>query len=179
MEKATAAFLAFLFWIGNNIIAVVPFWCVRRIFCRLLGVKIGRGSQLNMRTYLMGPGRLVVGEYSHVNPGCLIDYRGGLEIGSRVSISHRVMLITGGHDVQSPTFKEDHRPIKIGDYVWIGAGATVLRGVEIGEGAVVAAGAVVVKDVPPYAIVGGVPAKQIGERRKELDYRCYTTNIFM
>ena len=149
------------------------------MYYRMLGIRIGRGTQLNTRTYLMGPGRLVVGEYSHINPGCLIDYRGGLEIGSCVSISHRVMLITGGHDIQSPTFNEDHRPIKIGDHVWIGAGATVLRGVEIGEGAVVAAGAVVVKDVPPYAIVGGVPAKQIGERSKELDYRCYTTNIFM
>jgi len=170
---------AFFAWVGNNVVALIPLWCVRRLYHRMMGMKIGRGSQLNMRTYLIGPGALSIGEYSHVNPGCLIDYRGGVEIGSCVSISHRVMLITGGHDVQSKEFCEIRKPIKIGDYVWIGAGATVLQGVEVGEGAVVAAGAVVVDDVAPFTIVGGVPARKIGERAKELDYRCYTTNIFM
>ena len=63
--------------------------------------------------------------------------------------------------------------------MWIGAGATILKGVDIGEGAVVAAGAVVTKNVAPYSIVAGVPAKKIGERNKELDYKCYTANILM
>lgn len=179
LNKVASAIWAFFAWIENNIISVVPLWSVRKIYHRLMGIKIGKGSQLNLRTYLMGPGKLVVGDYTHVNPGCLIDYRGGIEIGSSVSISHRVMLITGGHDLGSSVFEESHAPIKIGDYVWIGAGAIVLKGVEIGEGAVVAAGAVVTKDVPPFTIVGGVPAKKIGDRVKNLDYRCYTTNIFM
>ncbi len=179
LNKGLSAIRAFFAWIENNVISVVPLWCVRKMYHRLMGVKIGKGAQLNLRTYLMGPGKLVVGDYTHVNPGCLIDYRGGIEIGSSVSISHRVMLITGGHDVSSPVFEEAHAPIKIGDHVWIGAGAIVLKGVEIGEGAVVAAGAVVTKDVPPFTIVGGVPAKKIGDRGKNLDYRCYTTNIFM
>ena len=179
LHKIATAFWGFFSWLGNNVVAVIPIWCIRKMYHRCMGITLGRGTQLNMRTYLVGPGRLVVGKYSHVNPGCLIDYRGGMEIGSCVSISHRVMLITGGHDVQSSAFNEDHKPIKIGDHVWIGAGATVLRGVEIGEGAVVAAGAVVVRDVPPYTIVGGVPAKKIGERNQGLNYKCYTTNIFM
>ncbi len=179
LNKGLSAIRAFFAWIENNVISVVPLWCVRKIYHRLMGIKIGKGSQLNLRTYLMGPGKLVVGDYTHVNPGCLIDYRGGIEIGSSVSISHRVMLVTGGHDVSSPVFEESHAPIKIGDHVWIGAGAIILKGVEIGEGAVVAAGAVVNKDVPPFTVVGGVPAKKIGERIGSLDYRCYTTNIFM
>ena len=178
-KKVAIAFRSSLAWIENNIIAVVPFWCVRKAYHHMMGMRIGRGSQLNMRTYLMDSRRLSVGTFTHVNPGCLIDCRGGVEIGSYVSISHRVMLITGGHEVQSSVFEESYAPIKIGNYAWIGAGAVVLKGVEIGEGAVVAAGAVVTKDVPPFTIVGGVPAKKIGDRVRNLDYRCYTTNIFM
>lgn len=171
--------IALMLWVANNIVACIPFWCVRRVFFRAMGLKVGKGTVLNMRQYLLGPGRFSIGECSHVNPGCLLDYRGGIEIGSCVSISHKVMLITGGHDVQSADFREDNRPIKIGNHVWIGAGATILKGVEIGEGAVVAAGAVVAKDVPAFSIVGGVPARQIGQRNRNLDYRCHTTNILM
>ena len=178
-RRVGIAIRAFFAWIENNVVAIIPLWCVRRIYHRMMGIKIGRGSQLNMRTYLMGPGAFSIGEHSHVNPGCLIDYRGGVEIGSCVSISHRAMLITGGHDVQSKDFCEIRKPIKIGDYVWIGAGATVLQGVEVGEGAVVAAGAVVVDDVAPFTIVGGVPARKIGDRHRDLNYKCQTTNIFM
>ncbi len=179
LSKGLSAIRAFFAWIENNIISIVPFWCVRCIYHRLMGVKIGRGTQFNMRTYFMGPGKFVVKDYTHINPDCLIDYRGGIEIGSCVSISHRVMIITGGHNVKSHEFAESHAPIKIGDHVWIGAGAIVLKGVEIGEGAVVAAGAVVTRNVHPFTIVGGIPAKKIGERVRELDYKCYTTNIFM
>ena len=178
-HKISIGIQAIWAWISNYIISVVPFWCIRKIYYRLNGIKIGSGTCINMLTYMLGPGTLMIGEYSHINPGCFIDYRGGITIGSSVSISHRVMLITGGHEVQSPTFEEAHMPIKIADYVWIGAGAIVLKGVEIGKGAIVAAGAVVTKNVPPYAIVGGVPARKIGDRVRNLDYKCYTTNIFM
>lgn len=178
-RKLKIAVQAFFAWFGNNIVAVIPFWCVRRAYYRMMGLKIGHRSQLNMRTYLIGPGSFSMGDFSQVNPGCLIDCRGGIEIGSGVSISHRVMLVTGSHDVQSPAFEEIRAPIKIGDHVWIGAGATILKGVEIGEGAVVAAGAVVTGNVESFTIVGGVPAKKIGVRNKELDYKCYTANILM
>ena len=178
-HKVFVAIRAFFAWAENNIIAVIPIWCIRKAYHRIMGVKIGRGSQMNMRTYLMGPGRCSIGRFSHINPGCLIDYRGGVDIGDSVSVSHRVMIVSGGHDVQSEGFMEEHAPIKICDHVWIGAGVIILKGVEIGTGAVVAAGAVVTKDVPPFTIVGGVPAKKIGERMKTLDYKCYTTNILM
>lgn len=178
-EKIPVIASAVLLWIANNMVAYIPCWWVRRLFYVAIGFKIGKKSTINMRQYLMGPGKFSIGEYSHINPGCIIDSRGGIEIGSGISISHRVMLITGGHDVQAADFREENLPIKIGDHVWIGAGATILKGVEIGEGAVVAAGAVVTRDVPPFAIVGGVPAKQIGLRNNNLDYRCYTANILM
>lgn len=80
--------------------------------------------------------------------------------------------MSGGHKVDSTTFEGEHLPIKIKDYVWIGVNAVVLKGVSIGEGAVIAAGAVVTKDVEPYAIVGGVPAIVIGRRNHDLNYKC-------
>ena len=166
-------------WILNNPVAVIPFWIVRRFFYRLAGVRVGKGSCLNMRLHLQGAGGLTIGEFTHVNPGCLLDARGGLEIGDGVSISHRVMILTGGHDVQDPGFREVNLPISIGNHVWIGAGATVLKGVTVDEGAVVAAGAVVTKDVPAFTIVAGVPAKPIGTRPEGLDYKCHTTTLFM
>ena len=179
MEKVLTGLMALCFWFNNNIVAHIPLWWLRRICYWMMGIKVGRGSAMNMRQYLLGPGIFKIGEFTHINPSCLLDYRGGIEIGNSVSISHRVMLITGGHDVQSCDFREEHRPIKIGDHVWIGAGATILKGVEIGEGSVVAAGAVVVKNVPPFSIVAGVPARVIGQRNDKLDYKCYTTNILM
>lgn len=87
---------------------------------------------------------------------------GGIEIGDGVLIGHNVVLATINHDLLPQNNRKNHyAPIKIGNHVWIGSNATVLSGVTIGEWAVVAAGAVVTKDVPPYTVVGGVPAKII------------------
>ena len=121
----------------------------------------------------MAPWRLTIGEYSHINRDCIIDARAGITIGNNVSISHRVNLMTGGHDPKSPVFSGSDAAIVIDDYVWLGVGCTVLKGVRVGKGAVVAAGAVVANDVEPYTIVGGVPAKMIGHRPQNLNYHCY------
>lgn len=162
----------FAIYICNYIIARTPIWCVRRLFYRTLGIRLSRTSKIDMEAFIWAPRKLSVADYSHINRGCTLDARGGLSIGRSVSISHKVVLMTGSHDLNSPDFSGRFEPIVIHDFVWIGVGAIILQGVEIGEGAVVAAGAVVTKDVPPYSVVGGVPAKIIGNRRHDLDYRC-------
>jgi acetyltransferase-like isoleucine patch superfamily enzyme len=80
--------------------------------------------------------------------------------------------MTGSHDYKSRNFQGIFKPIVIEDYAWVGVGATILQGVTIGKGAVVCAGAVVTKDVPPYAVVAGVPAQTIDTRPDDLDYEC-------
>tara|TARA_B100000989_G_C19311926_1_gene372952 strand:+ start:292 stop:561 length:270 start_codon:yes stop_codon:yes gene_type:complete len=82
------------------------------------------------------------------------------------------MILTSSHDTQSSKFEEIRKPVIIEKNVWIGARATILPGVKIREGAVIASGAIVNKDVPEFEIYGGIPAKKIGKRVKDLDYKC-------
>ena len=135
-------------------------------------MKIGKGSFIMKNVYVQNPNKISIGEYSHINRDCLLDARGGIVIGNSVSISHKVNIMTGSHDYKSSNFMGVFHPITINDYAWLGVGCTILQGTSIGEGAVVCAGAVVNKDVPDYAVVGGVPAKIIGTRPNNLSYKC-------
>jgi maltose O-acetyltransferase len=91
-------------------------------------------------------------------------------MGSDVSIGPEAAILTLGHDPRSPAFADRGGAVIIGDHVWIGFRAIVLPGITIGEGAVVGAGSVVCRDVPPFAIAAGNPAKVIGERLTHLSY---------
>ena len=105
---------------------------------------------------------ITIGRDVFINSGCHFQDQGGIEIGDGVLIGHNVVLATIDHDLDPARNRKNHyAPIKIGAHVWIGSNATILSGVSIGEWSVVAAGAVVTKDVPPMMVVGGVPAKVI------------------
>lgn len=160
-----------LHYTANHVVNGIPFYSIRYFFYRrIYGMKIGRVTAVHMGQKLMTRGGIEIGDHSVINRDCTLDGRGGLQIGSNVSISPEVMILTAEHGVNSPTFDGVLGKVTIGDYVWIGSRAIILPGVKLGEGAVVAAGAVVRKDVPPYTIVGGVPAKVIGQRNKQLNY---------
>jgi acetyltransferase-like isoleucine patch superfamily enzyme len=109
--------------------------------------------------------KVVIGRGTVINYGCLLYTTGGIVIGDQVSISAGVWLVTGTHDINHPQFIDSYKPIVIGNYTWVGMRATVLGGVTIGEGAVVMAGAVVTRDVEPYTVVGGVPARVVTQRK--------------
>lgn len=102
---------------------------------------------------------------------------GGVIIGNNVDIAQEVNIWTEQHDYNSPDFVSIEKPVVIEDYAWIASRATILPGVTIGRGAVVACGAVVTKDVPPLCIVAGVPAKQIGIRKDVFNYKLGTSSI--
>lgn len=153
-------------------IGYVPFHHVRRFFYRLMGVKIGRGSALHMHIHFYNPKNIKIGEDSIIGEGSVLDGRDNLIIGNHVDIATEVMIYNSEHDVESNDFHPISAPVLIEDYVFIGPRAIILPGVKIGKGAVIGAGAVVVKDVEQMKIVGGVPAKVIKERDvKELNYK--------
>lgn len=162
----------------NSLMPHIPSWKTRRFFMRRIGISIGDGTFLSRDVYFMTPRRFRIGRHCDINRECLLDARGGITIGDSVSISHRASLVTGGHDINSPSFSGKYLPIEIGDYAWLGIGCTILQGVKIGKGAVVCAGAVVTSDVEPYSVVGGVPARKIKERSHDLDYKCKWNILF-
>lgn len=171
IKKICFCFYEFLVYIILNkiIFKLLPFWNIRKFFLKC-AADIGRGAQVDMDCFFYEPRHLFVGNNTHINRNCTIDSRGGIIIGCNCSISFDVKMITGSHDPQSSEFRYTPKEIIIDDYVWIGVGAIILGGVKIGKGAVVCAGAVVTHDIEPYSIVGGVPAKQIGFRNRNMTY---------
>jgi maltose O-acetyltransferase len=141
------------------------------VYRGIFGVKIARGARVASGCLLYGPGRISIGHGSVINQGVVLDGRFPLTIGNHASISLNSVILTLEHDLADPGFRSIGAPVVIGDYVFIGARAMVLPGVTLGEGAAVAAGAVVTRDVAPYTIVGGVPARPIGMRPAELRYQ--------
>ena len=166
--------LMLLRWVGH-----IPFWSVRRLFYILAGVKFGRGAKLHMWANFFDPTGITIGEGSIIGNNIFLDGRSRLTIGKHVDIASEVMIYNSEHDISSQDFKPLNGDVEIGDYVFIGPRVIILPAVKIGKGAVVAAGAVVTKDVADYSIVGGVPAKVIGERKiKDLNYRLGRSRLF-
>ncbi len=101
-----------------------------------------------------------------------------LVIGNNVSIAGEIRIYTMEHDIDSPDFAETYAPVKIEDYAVIGSRVMILPGVTVGEGAVIASGAVVTKSIPSYTVVGGVPAQTIRTRPKNLRYTLKFARLF-
>jgi len=142
--------------------------CYRTFF----GMKIGKRARVESGCLILGgPQRITIGERTVINRGVVLDGRFPLSIGADVSIAIQSAILTLEHDLQAPDFRSQGAPVAIGDRVFIGTRAIVLPGVSIGEGAAVAAGAVVTDDVEPYVTVGGVPAKPIGSRPRYMTYQ--------
>ena len=158
-------------YLTNHLISHIPSYTIRHGWYRkVLGWYIGPGASILLGQYVEMAGvrtsgrKVVIGKGTVINYGCLLYTTGGIIIGEQVSISAGVWLVTGTHDINHPQFIDNYKPIVIGNYAWIGVRATILGGVTIGEGAVIMAGAMVTRDVPPYAVVGGIPAKVVGNR---------------
>lgn len=178
IRRVTAIYLelvtGFLWW-G---VGFIPFHHVRRFFYRLAGMQIGRGSTLHMMARIYDPRNISIGKDTIVGERAVLDGRkqlndslGGLIIGNHVDIASEVMIWTSQHDIRDASFAAIEKKVVIEDYVFIGPRAIILPGVTIHRGAVVAAGAVVTKDVLEKEMVGGIPAAKIGERSGELTYK--------
>lgn len=179
------AFLAATaFYVYNAFLSHVPSYRLRSFYLRrILGIRLGRGVAIHMGCFITGR-NISIGDHTVVNRRVHLDGRKPLRIGSNVSISPECYFATLDHRTDSVDFETEEGPVAVGDYAWIGARAIILPGVELGEGAVVGAGAVVTKPVPPYAIVAGVPAKTVGQRARGLRYTLkyfpwYDTDVAM
>lgn|SRR3989344_6094965 len=166
--------LLLLRWVGY-----IPFHNVRKLFYTLAGIKIGKDSTIHMFANFFQPKNIIIGNGTIVGNNAFLDGRSKIKIGSNVDIASEVMIYNSEHDLNSEDFRAIEEPIEIGDYVFIGPRAIILPGVTIGKGAVIGAGAVVTKDIPPFTIVGGVPAKIIGERAfKNPKYKIGRARLF-
>lgn len=117
--------------------------------------------------HIRAPKNITIADGVSIGPKVLLDGRLGLTIDKNAVIAYEAIIWTLNHDYNDIHFKSVGAPVYIGAYAWICSRSIILPGITIGEGAVVASGAVVTKDVPPYTVVGGVPAKVIGQRDKK------------
>lgn len=165
------------FWLAKLLLFPLPIYVGSRLrtqILRLVGFNIGSGTLFFGTPILTGIAnlheRLTIGSECLISWGCYLDLQGSITIGDRVGLSPQISVITSSHSVGSPYNRVGDLtalPVVIKDGVWLGTRCTVLPGVTIHEGAVVAAGAVVTKDVPAHTIVGGVPARVIKSLDKE------------
>lgn len=154
-------------WLGK-----FPSRKIRMAYLKAYLATVGTGTSVQMGCRFLNGRKVHLGDRNIINFGCLFDGRHyQIQTGCDVSIGPEATILTLGHDPQSAEFTDRGGEVIIGDRVWIAYRAVILPGVTIGDGAVVGAGAVVTKDVEPYTIVGGNPAKVIKERSKQLNYR--------
>lgn len=158
------AFLSFSY-------SLIPGAFLSNLYLKVWGVKVAKGSKIHRGVKFFHIGKLTVGKNSTINFGCYLDNRRGIYIGDNVGIAHDTKIYTLGHNLNDPEFKTKGAPVVIEDNAFIFSNSLIMPGVTIKEGAVILAGSVVTKDVEPYTIIGGNPAKKIKDRIHTINYK--------
>lgn len=165
------------YWIGY-----FPSQSVRNaVYKHIYYMKIEKGVTIRYGLKLLGASGIKIGKGSALGDECWLDGRFGIKIGQNVNIASQVHMWSASHDMNDPYFRSNPQtvgPIIIDDNAWIGPHTTILDNVHIGEGAVVCAGAVVTKDVEPFSVVAGIPAKKIKERNRDIRYKLSGASFF-
>jgi putative colanic acid biosynthesis acetyltransferase WcaF len=143
-----------------------PFFGWRRFVLRCFGADIGQAVHVYSSATIYFPWNLTIGDWSSIGEHAMIYNLGPIEIGGQVTISQRAHLCAGTHNYRDPAMPLLKPPITVRDQVWVCADAFVGPDVTVGEGAIVAARAVVVRDVADWTIVGGNPAKKVKQREQ-------------
>lgn len=136
----------------------------RIMLLRMFGAKIGQGCVVKSSCEIWQPWNLEIGDYVALSEHVICYTVDKIKIGSQTTVSREAFLCCASHDISSHVMELTYAPITIGRDAWISARAIVLPGRRVGDGAVVAAGAVVTKDVEPWMVVAGNPAKVIKKR---------------
>lgn len=157
----------FIWWYVNSFLSAVPSKHIRYYGLKGLGMKLAENVRFYQGFHIRQPKKIRIEDGVSIGPKVLLDGRNGLTIRKSAVIAYGAIIWTLNHDYTDEKFCGKGAPVEIGTYSWICSHSIILPGITIGEGAIVASGAVVTKDVPPYSIVGGVPAKVIGYRPKK------------
>lgn len=160
--------LLFLF---NFLLNITPGSILRNFLLRLFGNVIGKNSSIHTSIKLFTFNKLKIGNNSVVNHSSYLDSRRGITIGNNVSIAHNTKIYTLGHDVNSPFFETKGSSVNIEDDVCIFANVQIMPGVTISTGSVIYTGSIVTKNVEPYSIMAGCPARKVANRNKQLLYK--------
>ncbi|MBK8893855.1 MAG: maltose O-acetyltransferase [Propionivibrio sp.] len=145
----------------------VRYWIFKALLKHL-----GANSMVDYETYFRYPWKISIGNNVSINRGCeffgsMVAGGAHISIGNHCTLAPHVRVLSATHDYRRLDLPDQAKSVSIGNYVWIGAGATILPGITIGDGAVIAACSVVTHDVTPFSIVAGNPARFI--RRREVD----------
>ena len=164
-------FLSGLFSLISSFIMWIPFHLCRIVFLKCVLKHVGNHTAVSRNVEIRSPYRVSIGNNTSINKKVLLDGRGrGIIIGNNVDIAQECNIWTLQHNYNSPDYATESGETVIEDYVWIASRCTILPGVRIGFGSVVATCSVVTKDVPPLSIVAGCPAKIIGKRKNVMQY---------
>ncbi len=160
------------YWLDTKLLllritGLIPFHTIRIFIYKISGIKIGRGSRIHIGANFYDPTKIKIGQDTMVGDHVFLDGRDSITIGNHVDIASDVMIYNSEHNLNSEEFEATYGAVNISDYVFIGPRVIILPNVNLGKGSVVAAGAVVTKDVGDFVVVGGVPAKPIGERKNK------------
>lgn len=156
----------------NHILGSIPSRKLRNSYLKLYLCELGQGASVQIRCRFLNGRKVSLGDRNVINFGCLFDGRHyTIKTGSDVSIGPEAAILTLGHDPQSPHFGDKGGDVVIGNHVWIAYRAIILPGITIGDGAIVGAGSVVTKDVEPYTVVVGNPARVVKKRDYPMSYQ--------
>jgi maltose O-acetyltransferase len=161
-------------YLYNVLFSKIPVNFIRMAFAKRY-MCLGKHTFLSVNVRLLntnhGKNQITIGDNCFINPGCILDGRfGKIIIGNNVDIARESWIYTLEHDPHDDYYSIRYADVIIEDYVWIASRVTILPGITIGRGSVIATGAVVTKNIPPMSIAGGVPAEVIGVRKSALKY---------
>ncbi len=158
-------------YLVGYIFTAIPSRRLRNRLLRIGGIRMGKDVRIYLNCKVRNPSGITIHPGVSIGPGVLLDGRKGITIHENAVLAYEAIVWSLNHDYNDIGFAGKGSPVEIGAFAWICSRSIILPGIKIGEGAVVASGAVVTKDVPPYTIVGGIPARQIGIRdRKDYNY---------
>jgi acetyltransferase-like isoleucine patch superfamily enzyme len=160
----------FKYYIFNHILTHFPNHWLRIFYLRnVIGIPIGKECFIHMGCFFAG-NNIFIGNNTVIGRNCYLGGGGKLIIKNNVSITAQTYIFCATHLTNSSTFECVHKDVIIEDYAWIGARAMILPGVRIGRGSVLGAASTATKDIPDYSVYAGTPAKEVGQREKELIY---------